>query len=53
VVDTVRFLNRFTVGYGNYTEDREQLFGNMSPAEMIAEINQSQGEAIEPDHPGS
>ena len=30
VVDTVRFVNQFTTGYGNYTEEREQLFGDVS-----------------------
>ena len=29
-VNTVRFLNQFTVGYGNYLEEREALFGDLS-----------------------
>lgn len=30
IVDTVRFVNQFTTGYGNYTEEREQLFSDVS-----------------------
>lgn len=26
VVDTVRFFNQYTAGYGNYTGEREQLY---------------------------
>ena len=38
IVDTVRFLNQYTAGYGNYTEERDQLFGHMSLDEIVAEI---------------
>jgi Mg/Co/Ni transporter MgtE len=40
VVDTVRFLNQYTAGYGNYTEEREQLFGHLTLDEIISEIKQ-------------
>lgn len=30
VVDTLRFLNQYTTGYGNYTEEREALFADMT-----------------------
>jgi hypothetical protein len=40
VVDTVRFLNQFTSGYGNYTEEREQLFADLTVDEIIAQIKQ-------------
>ena len=30
VVDTIRFLNQFRVGAGNYTAEREHLFKGMS-----------------------
>lgn len=40
VVDTVRFLNQYTAGYGNYTEEREQLFGHLTLDEVISEIKQ-------------
>lgn len=38
VVDTVRFLKQFTHGYGNYTEEREGLWGNKSLPEILDEI---------------
>jgi hypothetical protein len=38
VVDAVRFLKQFTQGYGNYTEERDSLFGNKSLDEIISEI---------------
>jgi hypothetical protein len=38
VVNTARFLNQFTTGYGNYTEEREQLLGDRSVDEIVAEI---------------
>ena len=38
IVDTLRFVSQFTVGYGNYTEERDQLFGDMSLDDMVSEI---------------
>ena len=40
IVNTVRFINQFTTGYGNYTEEREQLIGNLTVDEIVAEIKQ-------------
>ena len=40
VVNTIRFLNQFTTGYGDYTKEREQLLGNLSLDEIISEIKQ-------------
>ncbi len=37
-VNTVRFLNQFTVGYGNYSEEREEMFGYLTLDEIIGEI---------------
>ncbi|MBI3796437.1 MAG: hypothetical protein HY268_05625 [Deltaproteobacteria bacterium] len=36
IVDTVRFLNQFTIGYGNYTEEREALFKDLTLDEILA-----------------
>lgn len=41
VVNTVRFINQFTTGHGNYTEERESLFGNLTLHEAISEIKQA------------
>jgi len=38
VVNTVRFLGQFSTGYGNYTEEREQLFGDLTVQEIVTEI---------------
>ena len=38
IVNTARFLNQFTIGYGNYTAEREQLLGHLSVDEIAAEI---------------
>ena len=38
IVNTVRFLNQYTAGYGNYTEERDQLFGHLSLDEIVTEI---------------
>ena len=37
-VDTMRFVGQFTMGYGNYTEERDALFADMTLDDMIAEI---------------
>lgn len=41
IVDTVRFLNQFTTGYGNYTEEREDLFKDLTLDEILATIKKS------------
>lgn len=42
VVDAVRFLRQFTLGYGNYTEEREQLFANMTLADIVVDMERQQ-----------
>jgi hypothetical protein len=49
IVDTVRFLNQFTTGYGNYVEEREQLFGHLTLDEIIAEIKAGYSPAVDGD----
>ena len=38
VVDTVRFLRQFTQGYGNYTQEREDMFADKSLEDITDEI---------------
>lgn len=38
VVDTIRFINQFTTGDGDYTKEREKLFGDLSLKEIVSEI---------------
>ena len=40
IVNTVRFISQFTAGYGNYTEERERLFAEMTLDNIVAEIKQ-------------
>jgi len=38
IVDTIRFLNQFTAGSGDYTAERGQLFRGMSVKDLVDEI---------------
>ena len=38
VVNTVRFINQFTTGYGDYTQEREQLFAHLTLDDLVTEI---------------
>jgi hypothetical protein len=38
VVDTIRFLNQFRAGSGNYTAEREKLFQGLSVNDIAAQI---------------
>lgn len=40
VVNTVRFLNQFTTGFGDYTEQRRALFADQTLEELLDEIKQ-------------
>ena len=43
IVDTVRFLNQFTAGYGDYTEEREALFKDLTLDEILATMKKARG----------
>jgi hypothetical protein len=38
VVDTIRFMNQFSVGQGDYTKDREEWLADLSLDDAISEI---------------
>jgi hypothetical protein len=40
VVNAVRFLKQFTVGFGDYTKEREVLFGSKTLDQIVNEIEQ-------------
>ena len=44
VVDTLRFLNQFRAGSGDYATEREQLFKGESVKSIVAGVN-AQGNA--------
>ena len=39
-VNTVRFLNQFTAGYGDYTAERDTLFADLTLDALLAAIKQ-------------
>jgi len=40
IVNKVRFIGQFTTGYGDYTQEREQLFAGMTLDDIVTEIKQ-------------
>lgn len=38
IANTMRFINQFTTGYGNYTEERKEIFANMSLEDIVSGI---------------
>ncbi len=45
IVNTIRFVNQFTVGYGNYTEERKQLFADLTLDEIVVAIKREQAQS--------
>lgn len=44
IADTVRFINQFGGGYGNYTEEREAIFGDPSLEEVLGRGKETRSE---------
>ena len=44
LVDTIRFVGQFTVGYGDYTAERDELFRDMTLDDMVVGIKQRRGQ---------
>ena len=40
VANTVRFMNQFTTGYGNYKEERRELFQDQTLDDLVNQIKQ-------------
>ena len=38
---TIRFLNQFTTGSGNYTEERKKYFSDLKVSDIVREIKKS------------
>lgn len=38
IVDTVRFLNQFTIGYGDYTAERNAFFADVMLDDILTNI---------------
>ena len=48
LVDTMRFVGQFTVGYGNYTAERDALFADMTLDDMVAAIKRKREQSADP-----
>jgi len=44
IANTVRFINQFTTGYGDYTKEREQLFADMTLDDMVSGIKRKRSQ---------
>jgi hypothetical protein len=53
LADTMRFVGQFTVGYGDYTAERDELFGDMTLDDVIAGIKQRREQTATQPHPGA
>lgn len=42
LVNTIHFLNQFTTGFGNYTEERRALLENQTIEEALADLHRYQ-----------
>lgn len=38
IANTIRFLNQFSMGYGNYTEERRDLFEDLTMEQFLSEM---------------
>lgn len=43
LADTMRSIGQFTIGYGNHTEEHDELFGDLTLDQIIAEIKRRRG----------
>jgi hypothetical protein len=41
IVDTLRFVNQYTAGYGDYTAQREELSAGMTLDSIVSEIREN------------
>jgi hypothetical protein len=41
VVNTIRFVNQFSTGYGDYTGERKILFADMTLDDLLKEMSKS------------
>jgi hypothetical protein len=47
VVNTIRFVNQFTTGYGDYTQERTALFKDLTLDDLLAEIKRNRVQKIQ------
>ncbi len=44
LVNSVRFINQFSAGYGNYTEERKYLLGDITLDAVVGEIRRKRAQ---------
>jgi hypothetical protein len=44
VVNTARFMSQFTAGYGDYTEERQELFADMTLDDIVTVLKRRKGQ---------
>ena len=52
LADTMRFVGQFTMGYGDYTTERGELFSGMTLDDMIAGIKERRLQTATQPQPG-
>ncbi len=45
IANTLRFIGQFTSGYGNYTEERGELYADMSLDDILSEMKAARQES--------
>ena len=45
-VNTARFLGQFTSGFGNYTDERDEIIGDPTVDQLVAEIKQRRDKGL-------
>ncbi len=45
LVNAIRFLKQFTVGFGDYTQERDAMFGTKSLDEIVNEIEKKRAQS--------
>lgn len=51
IVNTARFINQFTIGYGNYTVDRYGLFEHLTIDDIASAIQHKRATQNNPANP--
>ena len=46
IVDTIRFVNQFTTGHGNYTDERDALFGHLTLDDIATAIQNKRSKQV-------
>lgn len=42
IADTIRFLNQFSQGYGDYTQERDAMFEGLTLDDILEQMDQSE-----------